>query len=331
MKSMIRRAILGALASPMIAPSLHRIFRGSIFCLMLHRVSEKDARRLAPNEGMKVSPSCLERFILDAKSKGYRFLSMTQLHRAMEGETEWPTRGIVVTLDDGYRDNLTEGLPIFERHSVPFIVYLSTAFVGPARSPWWYALEELILAKDELWHDEELIPVGSIEAKEALFMRVREAALLSTMGAGQYISALCERNGYVPEVSAPSFLSWDEVRRLHSHPLAEIGAHGHEHLNLQGLSHEEVRAELVVARDEIARHTGCVPDHYSYAYGLFDETATSVVRELGAKTCVTTASGCITSGERDRLALPRFMLTEGMSMDELIAQAAYMKIRGASR
>ena len=68
--------------------------------------------------------------------------------------------------------------------------------------------------------------------------------------------------------------------------------------------------------------------HYAYAYGLFDDAADSVIRRIGAATCVTTSPGWILRNDRKKLlTLPRFMLYEGMSIDELVTQSVYVSLR----
>lgn len=83
MKDTIRRWILTGLSCPAAARVLCRLLGDGVFCVMLHRIGEKDPMRLPPNEDMKVSPAFLERFIVDAKCKGFTFLSVSQLHAAL--------------------------------------------------------------------------------------------------------------------------------------------------------------------------------------------------------------------------------------------------------
>lgn len=332
MKDAIRRWVLTGLSCPAAACVLRRLLRDGVFCVMLHRIGEKDPTRLPPNEDMKVSPAFLERFIIDAKHKGFTFLSVSQLRAALTGEGPWPSRSLVLALDDGYRDNLTEGLPLFERHGVPFAIYLSTAFIGGSCVPWWYGLEGLLSSRPAVLWGGRTWDIRSAPEKSRLFMQIREQALLADQGAEAYVSELYGDNDYDCGSAEGLFLTWDEVRALQSHPLAELGNHGHRHLNLQRVSREAVCREFSLAKEEIARQTGCVPVHYAYAYGLFSDEALSVVREMGALTCMTTAPGRVSRDDGEKLwALPRFMLYEGMSVDDLLARSAYVSLRRGLR
>lgn len=329
MKSTLGRWFLKGLSSPVAMSVVHRLMANDVFCLMLHRIGERDPLRLSPNEDMKVSPQYLDRFFSEAKRRGFAFLSLPQLHSALAEERALPSRSLVVTLDDGYRDNLTEGLSVFERHDVPFTVYLSTAFIDGDHIPWWYALEGLLSARRSILWRGNAISLESPAEKNDAFMRGRAAALQSSLGAETYIGEICAENGYEIEKLKELFLTWNDVRELHLHPLAGLGNHGHRHLNLQTVPREGIREEFALAGEKIARHTGCTPVHYAYAYGLFTEEAESVLRSLDAATCVTTSPGRLSAGEHKKLlALPRFMLNEGMSVDALMAQSAYVSLRG---
>src|SRR5690606_1247853 len=93
---------------------------GVIF--MLHRVREPDDTDFAPNRLLEITPGFLEETIGLVRELGYACLSLDEaVTRLIDGDCS--ERFAVFTLDDGYRDNLTIALPVFERHNVPFTVY----------------------------------------------------------------------------------------------------------------------------------------------------------------------------------------------------------------
>lgn len=49
-----------------------------------------------------------------------------------------PIRGkLVITFDDGYRDNYTTAAPILLESGLPATFFISTGFIGTDRVPWW--------------------------------------------------------------------------------------------------------------------------------------------------------------------------------------------------
>jgi len=51
---------------------------------------------------------------------------------------------VIVTLDDGYRDNLTNALPIAEAKGVPITVFVASGILGSHGGFWWDRLGTLL-------------------------------------------------------------------------------------------------------------------------------------------------------------------------------------------
>src|SRR5690242_5274162 len=54
---------------------------------------------------------------------------------------------VVVTLDDGYRDNLTTAMPIAESKGVPITVFVTSGALGNPKGLWWDRLGTLLRAR----------------------------------------------------------------------------------------------------------------------------------------------------------------------------------------
>lgn len=308
-------------------PIWKRLWEKCIFCLMLHRVAEQDENKLYANENMKVSPRHLECFILDAKRKGYSFIALSDLAKILNSKTEL-SRLIILTLDDGYRDNIENAVPIFREYGVPFTIFINTFFVESHVSPWWYLLENLLLARREIIWGGRTYNTSTMASKEMFFLHLRETALFSQGGAAMMINSLCGQNDFHIDDHANFFMNWSDLRALSREPLAELGNHGHSHVNLKEIGGSAIREEFIVANELIYENIGCYPRHYCVPYGLYDACAVNVLRELGAETCVTTSPGVITKKSiRALLELPRFMLTEGKCMDNFLVDETYLYLR----
>ncbi len=62
-------------------------------------------------------------------SESYKPVALSEIYEFVEGKRQLSDHSVALTFDDGYRDFLTEALPILERYKVPATVFLS---VGPA-------------------------------------------------------------------------------------------------------------------------------------------------------------------------------------------------------
>ena len=108
---------------------------------MLHHICEKDPMRIPTNEDLKVSPSFLEKIILKYKKGGFDFVSLDRLYEIATGG-DIPSKPFVVfTIDDGYLDNYTNALPIFEKYNVPFAIFVATDFVDKRAILWWDSID----------------------------------------------------------------------------------------------------------------------------------------------------------------------------------------------
>jgi len=111
---------------------------------MLHHICAKDSKRIPTNEDLKVSPFFLEKMILKYKKSGFEFLSMDNLYKLTISHVKPEKPFVVFTIDDGYLDNYTNALPIFEKYSVPFCIFVATDFIDKKAILWWDTLEDLI-------------------------------------------------------------------------------------------------------------------------------------------------------------------------------------------
>ena len=71
---------------------------------------------------------------------------------------------VVVTLDDGYRDNLTNALPIAESKGVPITVFVTSGMVGNSNGFWWDRLGALLRSRPP--HVREIcLPAGGRDVR----------------------------------------------------------------------------------------------------------------------------------------------------------------------
>ena len=128
---------------------LEPYFSGMAVIFILHRVAPFEAGKLPPNENMKISPKYLAQFINQLIKQGYSFISLDRLYEILiKGERV--SKQVVFSLDDGYKDNFEIAYPIFKKFNIPFTIYVTTSFPEKKALLWWYLLEDLILANDEI-------------------------------------------------------------------------------------------------------------------------------------------------------------------------------------
>jgi len=288
---------------------------GVIF--MLHRVREDDGTEFAPNRILEITPGFLEETIKTVRDLGYSCMTLdeavTRLETGEHGE-----RFAVFTLDDGYRDNLTDALPVFERNGVPFTVYLTTGLPDGHAEIWWVALERAIASAVAI-----RVTIGDREI--ALFTRdagEKNAAWNSIYWALRKlpehemraeIRRLAAEHGVdMGALTRELSMTWDEVRTLAAHPLASVEAHTADHFAQAGLTAWDARSDIERGLSRMEAELGYRPRHFSYPYGdpgSAGERDFALAAAFAFRSATTTRKGLIKPAHAKRpTSLPRLSL-----------------------
>lgn len=311
-----RAAIAGGLeASHLVARSgLLPAARGRGAIFTLHHVRPRRERVFDPNAHLEITPDFLERAILALRRNGHRFVALEDLPGHLASADPRPLA--CFTLDDGYRNNLEFALPIFERHRVPFTLFITAGYVDRTHTLWWETLADWLSLCGEIRFDfgagEEAIATGSLVQKQAAFDRIaahihggEEARAVAVLN---HAAAL---HGIDP-LAITDRLTLDEtgLRTLLESPLASLGAHTSSHRALAHLSDGEARHEVLASAERVERIAGRRTASFAYPYG-FRPTVSArdhrLVADLGFRVAVTTEPGTLSSSPNFH-ALPRISL-----------------------
>jgi len=116
----------------------------------LHRVTDEEPADINQRE-YEITPQRLENLIAEYKQNNFEFISVETLPDRLKNKNS-KHKFIVVTLDDGYQDNLTHALPIFEKYNVPFCIFITKNYIQQGYPPYKMLQEQQIqqLAKHPL-------------------------------------------------------------------------------------------------------------------------------------------------------------------------------------
>lgn len=296
--------------------------RGCGSILMLHRVVRDMPEGFAPNRHLMVTARFLDELLSQLKHSIFEFTSMDEAAARMAraaagGPRERPF--LAVTLDDGYRDNRENAVPVFRKHGVPYCIYVAPGLVEGKATLWWEDVEHIIASRDLIHLD---LPAGRT-AVELASAKQKERAFEDIVGwltgrldeheQRRQVSGLCWMYGIDAEAHrAASIMTWDEIRALSRDPLCTIGAHTIHHYAVARLSEKEARREIAESARLIEAETGRLPAHFAYPYGYPAAAGArdfALAREAGFTTAVTTRHGVCYPEHAEHLhALPRISL-----------------------
>ncbi len=198
-----------------------------------------------------------------------------------------PPNPVLVTFDDGFRNNLEYAAPLLEEHDVPAIFFISTGLVGSQRMLWTQEVTERLLA----WPEHVPFPEPGVEALSTLpgsragrFAAAREIVRrckgLPDTARRDYLARIRanEMNTREPwQETLYQFMSREEVRTLHERGFA-IGAHTVDHPILTSLSQEALRGQLAESKAEVEQITGAPCLSLAYPNGGEDDYSHEVIR-----------------------------------------------------
>ncbi len=99
--------------------------KSSVTVLAYHRVDDDAADVNA------ISPEIFDRQMAYLKAH-YRVIGVRELLRMLQSGRN-PERAVVVTFDDGYKDNLINAAPVLKKYDLPACFFLSSGFIGADR------------------------------------------------------------------------------------------------------------------------------------------------------------------------------------------------------
>jgi peptidoglycan/xylan/chitin deacetylase (PgdA/CDA1 family) len=302
---------------------VNKYFTGNATIFTLHRVSPFESGKLSVNENMKVSPEFLESFIVDLLAKDYKFISIDRLYEVLKSQ-EIVKKNVVLTFDDGYKDNYGFAYPILKKYNIPFTIYITTSLPEMKAILWWYVLEDIIINNDKvvLSNNEEYL-CKTNKQKISSFIEIRKKIM--HLNPNSFLKDLdlllvnyaIDWKGKCEELA----ISWSQIQELSKDKLVTIAGHTKNHFPLNKLTISNAKLEILEANKLIESKIGRLVNHLAYPFGGHSEInhrEIEIVKSLNLKTAVTTRNGNIFLEHKNFIeSLPRIMLTEKFKIQDI--------------
>ncbi len=107
--------------------------------LMYHYLSEPPANANLIRKDLSVSPALFTAQLDRMQAEGYTTISLYDLVANLTQGTVLPPKPVVITFDDGYRDNYANAFPILQAHGMKATFFIITDFIDgkqPAYLSW---------------------------------------------------------------------------------------------------------------------------------------------------------------------------------------------------
>jgi peptidoglycan/xylan/chitin deacetylase (PgdA/CDA1 family) len=303
--------------------------RGRVAVLLYHRVANyKPDQQL-----LCVNPNNFEKHLREIK-KHYRPISLNYLQQCLE-TGKLPRRGVVVTLDDGYVDNLYCAKPLLEQFDIPATVFMISGYVGEQEEFISDALERLVLSCPSLpaqlnltisgcrysWKfQNEEINYPDWDITQGYYPTARHRCyadlhkLLRPLNDNDRRQVIRELSHSFQDPPLPRkerrVMNTDELLALSHDGLVDIGAHTISHVVLTAQSLQVQQLEIAGSKASLEQLLGRPVTSFAYPYGGRGDVgyqSINIVKQAGFKIACANEPG-IVGKKSDPFFLPRFMV-----------------------
>ncbi|MFK5978850.1 MAG: polysaccharide deacetylase family protein [Rhizobiaceae bacterium] len=295
--------------------------RGLGSIMMLHHVTEENRAPFSPNSHLSVTPEFLDEMLASLAAENLDFISMDEVAKrtVQAGSNPSDRPFIAVTLDDGYRDNLENAVPVFRKHNMPYTIYVAPGFVDGKADLWWEDLEHIIASRDTIFLDldggREEMDTSTSDLKYQAYAELMEylTSAVDEIRQREIVKDLAIQ--YRIDVDThrrQQIMTWSEIEELNKDPLCTIGAHTISHPMLARLPAGDAKFEMMESASVIEAELGERPKHFAYPYGMAKAAGPrefKLAKECGFVSAVTTRHGVVHHEHKDHsTALPRISL-----------------------
>ncbi len=292
----------------------------SLFVIYYHKTSNSPKTNLIPGL-VNCSEEEFEKEILFFK-KYFNLISLEDLKNYLLNNLVLPKNSLLITFDDGYKDNYTYAYQVLKRNKVPAAIFLTTDFIDNITNLIW--TDQVAYIINSTKKDYIRIPgFCKIRLKNnregSIIELIEKLKLMDDNKKNMIIQQLLDDLGINPDnIPRDSYLSTDEIMEMSRNKIY-FGSHGCSHSILTRVDQIRAKNEIVNSKRRIEEITGKSVEFFAYPNGsFFDFNAQIIVflKSAGYLGAFTTIPGVYKNSERlDNFSLKR--IAAGRSLYDL--------------
>lgn len=234
-----------------------------------------------------------------------------------------PPNPVLITFDDGYRDNYETAFPILQKHGMKAVFFIATEFIQQRRLFWWDRLSYLVKKSKcdvlELTYPKKLtVLLGTSDADRAQAVHKLLPIVKSHYGLDfeRFFEGI-EEAADVPLTGATErklaeehLMTWRQVRALSDAGMS-VQSHTRTHRPLHALTPRDLLDELGGSREELSSILGRDVDAIAYPVGRTLQSAPharAAIRRAGYKLGFSNGTGLNNIWKFDAMEVRRFCL-----------------------
>jgi peptidoglycan/xylan/chitin deacetylase (PgdA/CDA1 family)/CelD/BcsL family acetyltransferase involved in cellulose biosynthesis len=303
--------------------SLARRWRG-VMALTYHRIGEP--RGSLFDHGLWSASE--EQFDSQVRllKKNFDVINTSELDSAV---THPRGRYVLITFDDGYRDNYERAFKILMSHRATATFFVTTGFIDSPRLPWWDEIAWMVrtsrqAAVDVAPYRPSPIPLDTPDRERAVRALLRIYKSIPSRDTGAYLETLSRTTGsgrYGSGGIESLWMTWDMLREMQAKGMV-IGGHTVDHTILARMDPATQRSQIAGCAMRLHAELGTVMDSFSYPVGQrhdFNQATRNCLKECGVKYAFSYYGGIRSAADWDQYDIRRIAVESDISFDQFRA------------
>lgn len=236
-------------------------------------------------------------------------------------------RYVLITFDDGYRDNYELAFPILKSHRTPATFFITTGFLDEGRVAWWDDIAWMVRSslgsglRDNGWTGGPL-PFDEPTRERAISRLLAIYKSLPGERTADFLTFLAVATGSsrCPLAHDEStWMTWEMVREMRRSGM-DIGGHTVTHPILARLTPEQQWREISECKSRLETELDEPIEAFSYPVGApdcFNEATRSCLDRAGYRWAFSFSGGFTAPGTADPFNLPRVAIYPQLSATRL--------------
>ncbi|RBW47854.1 polysaccharide deacetylase family protein [Psychromonas sp. B3M02] len=301
---------------------------------MVHGVMGPDTKTVWSPLRKQLSVKEFDR-TLKMLSQHYNFITVQQSIDILSDKIPPIDNALLITFDDGYRNNIDYALPICEKYDIKPVIFVVTNHVNSGLPFWFdrldYALQQNMGQVLSLTHKDDVYTFDAT-SRDALvdsykkFRDICKGKFSDDIELNYLFDSLCdtleERSGSAlkdicHEDDWSAVVSWEILKKLTSDNRIDVASHTQDHLRLDCLIESKILSQLKQSKVCIEKELAVKCDYFCYPNGNYNKLSKQLVKEVGYQAAFSTDVGLCQSKD-DLMTLKRFNFPAHKKIPELL-------------
>ncbi|WP_228140233.1 polysaccharide deacetylase family protein [Moritella sp. JT01] len=308
--------------------------RHKICVLMLHGVMKRHSKSAWDPLRSQLSPDEFKR-TLSILSGYYQFINIEQAVDILAGKAPLIDNAMLITFDDGYRNNIDYALPICELFGIKPVLFVVTGHIDSGLPFWFdrldYALQQNMGGKITLEYKKQKYHFDATSrgvlqksyknfrdyCKHNFTDEIQMNELFNGLSeileqqSGRALSDICANDDW------SAIATWAQLQEVVVQGRLDVASHTVDHFRLERLSEIQMSPQVKSSKDHIEQEIAVKCQYFCYPNGSYNQLAIKLIKESGYRAAFSTDLGLCKSKD-DLMNLKRLDFPSNKTESEIL-------------